>query len=80
MKALLKSRYLISVVKTILLLAVIHMIALVSYAIKTGSYEVLNIFNIVGITYLVPELGKGPHNFIFSLVLLAILYSGVFFL
>jgi len=80
MKPFFKNQYLDSVIKTILVLAAIHAMVLVFLMLKTGNYEVLNIFNIVGLNFLIPELGNGIQNFVVSFILLVCLYWGVFFI
>lgn len=80
MKLFFKNRYLNKAIKTVLVLAVVHIAVLFLFMLKTGKFEVFNIFNIVGLNLLIPELGKGFQNFGFSIVLLVILYCGVFIL
>lgn len=80
MKLFFKNRYIRKAIKTVLVLVAIHMIALAVFLLKTGKLEVFNVFNIVGLNLLIPELGKGFQNFILSFILLAILYCGVFIL
>lgn len=80
MKLFFKNQYVNKAIKTILILAIFHIVTLILFVLKTGKYEVLNIFNITGLNLLIPELGKGIRNFILSFILLAIFYCGVFIL
>lgn len=59
-------KYLIVSRNVLVLSAAFHTLVLLFISFREGSYEVMNVFSILGITYFFPALAKGLSLFILS--------------
>ncbi len=80
MKPWISNKYLDAVLKTIICWAIIHLSIVVLAAYRYGNLDIINAFNISGLSYLFPNLANGLANFLVSLVVVAASYGIVFFL
>ncbi len=78
MGKLFKNIYLDALAKTVLVYACIHAVSMVLYVIKTGNYDILNGFSILGFNLFYPFLGKGNGFFVLSFLFLGSIYLLVF--
>jgi len=74
MKKIVKNKYLDSLLKLMLLSAIIHVVILLIYSITNLNSDKLNFFNIVGIDLLIPALGSGTLNLFIGIIVMLALY------
>lgn len=77
MRTLFSNRYADAFAKTILFCGMAHMIVFIWLALQGNPY-ILNIFTVVGLNLLFPELGQGLPNFILSFCLTMTLYCFIY--
>jgi hypothetical protein len=74
-----KNRYLDAALKTLLVLAVIHFILLITYSVTTVSFSELNLFNIIELYLFLPNISKGLVSGIASAIIVVGMYLFFYF-
>lgn len=78
MKPFVPYRPLDALIKTVLIFATIHLVALAIYAVMTFDYTPLNLFYVLQLHIFFPEIVQGSSWFVVGVVVLAIVYSVVY--
>ncbi len=55
-----------------------HLLLLLWYAVVHRNYEIMNVWNILDLDFLMPGIEKGPVNFVLSYLSLAVVYIGIY--
>ncbi len=71
-------RYIQALVGLMFLSAVIHMIVLIIYCIKTGDGTPFNFFSIVGADLFFPILTQGNYAMMYSSITMMVLYGVIY--
>ena len=72
------SKSLLSTIKIVVLsCATLHLVILAVEALATGDYQIINLFNIVALSLLVPALGSTVWGFWLSWVAVAVFFAVV---
>lgn len=69
-----KSKYIKALKKSILFYAITHLIILFGYAIYTSNLKLLNLFNILDLELVFPNIVNGLISDILSVIALIIIY------
>ncbi len=69
-----KSKYVKALKKTILFYAITHLTILFGYAIYTTNFKLLNLFNVLDLELLFPNIINGFTSDLLSLIILIIIY------
>jgi len=69
-----KNKYIIALKRTILFSAIIHLLILLWYAINTGNLKIINLFNILDLDLIYPNILKGNLSDFLSILALIIIY------
>ena len=69
-----KSKYIKAIKNSLLFIAITHLIILIGWAIYTYNFKVLNLFNILDLELLFPNILNGFMSDIFSVLILVIIY------
>jgi len=69
-----KTKYIKALKKTILFYAISHLIILLGYSVYTNNFKLLNLFNILDLELLFPNILNGFMSDIFSVLILVIIY------
>lgn len=73
-----KNRWLVALLKTLLLFAFVHISILVVYFTITKDVVELNMFNILDIDLFFPQIDQGGASFILSTIVLLVVYLTIF--
>lgn len=74
MNSIVKNRYIDTLLKLMLLSAVIHMIVLAVYSVSNNDFTSFNFFTIVGLDLLFPQIVANDCQYLYSFVTVLCLY------
>jgi len=80
MKKILSKPYFQALVKTIIFLALAHLVILIIYFLRQKELERINIFRILDLNLFFPNLTQGNISLILSYLFLLIIYLIAYFL
>ncbi len=72
-------RFLSAIKKTILTCATVHLVVLIAYAVQTGRYRILNLFNILDFDLFEPSIIQHATSDIIALGTVVALFVYFFF-
>ncbi len=68
------NKYIKALKRTILFSAVVHLSILLGYALFTNNFKILNLYNILDLEFIFPNILNGSFSDISSLIVLIIIY------
>jgi hypothetical protein len=70
-----QNKFFIALKRTILFSATVHLLILFWHSISTGNLKVINLFNIIDLELIFPNIITGSLSDVFSFITLIIIYT-----
>lgn len=78
MKPFVHNRFIDSVIKTLLVYVLVHIVTMTVYVFFTGEYATLNAFRVLGLTLFFQGIDSGAESFVISLFFYGAIYCVVY--